>query len=33
MAYVAAQLGVRDVAVLAAYAARPATAWEQTTER
>ena len=28
VAYVAAQLGIRDVACLAAYAARPATAWE-----
>src|SRR5712692_2314213 len=28
VAYVAAQLGIRDVACLADYAARPATAWE-----
>ena len=32
MAYVAAQLGIRDVACLADYAARPTTAWEHAAE-
>jgi len=32
VAYVAAQLGIRDVACLADYAARPATAWEHAAE-
>src|SRR5919199_2232736 len=32
VAYVAVQLGIRDVACLAAYAARPSTAWEHTAE-
>src|SRR5438067_7723202 len=32
VAYVAAQLGIRDVACLADYAARPTTAWEHAAE-
>ena len=32
VAYLAAQLGIRDVACLADYAARPATAWEHAAE-
>src|SRR6266540_2429299 len=32
VAYVAAQLGIRDVACLVDYAARPATAWEHAAE-
>src|SRR5215472_9926082 len=32
VAYVAAQLGIRDVACLADYAARPTTAWEHAVE-
>ena len=32
VAYVAAQLGIRDVACLAQYAARPTTAWEHAAE-
>jgi hypothetical protein len=32
VAYLAAQLGIRDVACLADYAARPTTAWEHAAE-